>query len=372
MKTFDRQFWKLAIIFLIAIVCICFTPWLLYTRISFLDLTTESSARIGDSIGGMMGPFVAIIAAAFTFLAFWVQFKANEQQKIDLQRERFENKFYELLRLHKENVNEITIASKYHGRKAFVHLFYEYKLITVMADAYVKKYPNNVGDVAQEIRDVIDKIEPEKPHHLGFNVKDSEKISGITYTYFFLGVGSNSDYLNYHVLSKIASPRFVFYLSHYLKDFQERVNSNVSERKNIIETELGDKVSMDSWFDIPHYPILQGHVSKLDHYYRHLFLTVKFVDEYDSTILSSKEKYNFIKILRAQLSAHEQLMLFYNSLSPFGNPWLKQKYIQKYRMIKNIPLPLVTFGARPERVFSNEIEDYKGRGLSFFEWNAGN
>ena len=45
-----------------------------------------------------MSPFIAIAAAILTFFAFWVQYKANEQQKIDLKVERFENKFYELLR----------------------------------------------------------------------------------------------------------------------------------------------------------------------------------------------------------------------------------------------------------------------------------
>lgn len=372
MKTFDRQFWKFAIFFFIAVVCICFIPWLLYTRTSLLDLTTEKSARIGDSIGGMMGPFIAIIAAAFTFLAFWVQYKANLQQELDLQKERFENKFYELLKLHKDNVNEITVANKYHGRKAFVHMFYEYKLIHIMAEAFIKKYPNNLDDVPQNLKDTIDKIELGVPHHLGFDLKDLEKITGITYTYFFLGTGSNSDYLTYNVLSKIASPRFVCYLTNYLRDFQGRINKDIPHRKDIIESELGDKVNIDSNFDIPTYPILHGHVSKLGHYYRHLFLTVKFVSEYDSKVLSPTDKYEYIKILRAQLSAHEQLMLYYNSLASFGSPWRKEKFIQNFRIIKNIPLPLATLGARPEKVFAKEIEDYKKLGLSFFEWHEEN
>jgi hypothetical protein len=65
-------------------------------------------------------------------------------------------------------------------------------------------------------------------------------------------------------------------------------------------------------------------------------------------------------------------MLYYNSLASFGSPWRKEKFIQNFRIIKNIPLPLATFGARPEKVFAKEIEDYKKLGLSFFEWHEEN
>jgi hypothetical protein len=64
---------------------------------------------IGDTIAGTLGTVIAFIAAILTFLAFYIQYKANEQQKIDLQLERFENKFFELLKLHKENLSEMAI-----------------------------------------------------------------------------------------------------------------------------------------------------------------------------------------------------------------------------------------------------------------------
>ena len=56
-----------------------------------------------------MGPFVAIAAAILTFLAFWVQFKANEQQRKDIALERFESNFFELLHFHQEITNELLL-----------------------------------------------------------------------------------------------------------------------------------------------------------------------------------------------------------------------------------------------------------------------
>ncbi len=89
-----------------------------------------------------------------------------------------------------------------------------------------------------------------------------------------------------------------------------------------------------------------GHQNILGHYFRHIFQTVKFVN--DQEILNYKEKYDYIKILRAQLSTHEQVLFFYNSLSTIGMPWERDqgikdenfKLITKYNLVKNITFEL--------------------------------
>ena len=98
-KTFDKRFRQIFIPFLGFIFLILFFPYL-FTSNSFFDINFSETGNIGDTIGGILGPFIAIAAAILTFFAFWVQYKANEQQKLDLKIERFENKFYELLKLH--------------------------------------------------------------------------------------------------------------------------------------------------------------------------------------------------------------------------------------------------------------------------------
>lgn len=75
-----------------------------------LDFT--ETGQIGDTIGGIMGPFVAIAAAGLTFLAFWVQYRANEQLREDITVERFESKFYKMLDIHIQNVGYLKIGDK--------------------------------------------------------------------------------------------------------------------------------------------------------------------------------------------------------------------------------------------------------------------
>lgn len=66
----------------------------------FFNMSKEETARIGDSIGGITAPFVAILAAVLTFLAFWVQYDFNEKQQGSIEKERFEHNFYEMLNIH--------------------------------------------------------------------------------------------------------------------------------------------------------------------------------------------------------------------------------------------------------------------------------
>ena len=112
---FDTKFWIGIGIFLILVILICFFPYWL-TSDSIFDRNFTNTGPIGDTIGGIMGPFIAIIASGLTFIAFWAQYKANlkqtEQFNIqadDVKIERFESKFYEMIKIHRDNITEISI-----------------------------------------------------------------------------------------------------------------------------------------------------------------------------------------------------------------------------------------------------------------------
>lgn len=59
-STFDKDFWKNLGWFLGVALLICLLPWLL-TRNGLLSFS--ETGQIGDTIGGIMGPFIAIAAA---------------------------------------------------------------------------------------------------------------------------------------------------------------------------------------------------------------------------------------------------------------------------------------------------------------------
>lgn len=70
-----------------------------------LKLSTEGSARIGDSIGGITAPFVGMLAVLATFWAFWAQYEFNKRQYNFTVKEQFDHAFYEMLSIH-ENITD--------------------------------------------------------------------------------------------------------------------------------------------------------------------------------------------------------------------------------------------------------------------------
>jgi len=115
-KTFDKGFFVGTIITLTLIGLVCFFPKWFVTGTSDLDFT--QTGQIGDTIGGIMGPFVAIIAALLTFMAFWVQFKANQQQRYDIAVERFENNLFQMIALQEEITNNLHYTPQDGGDEA--------------------------------------------------------------------------------------------------------------------------------------------------------------------------------------------------------------------------------------------------------------
>ena len=96
-----------------------------------------------------------------------------------------------------------------------------------------------------------------------------------------------------------------------------------------------------------------GHQFRLSHYYRHLFMVIEYITNIEG--LSPEQKYEYVKILRAQLSTTEQILLMANSISQLGGEWElfrkdEIKYITTYNLIKNIPQSTV-FGVEYRKIY---------------------
>lgn len=276
-----------------------FSPWLFTNPSSLKYFDYRTTGQIGDTIGGLMSPFINLSAVIVTGLAFYMQYRANKLQvdiftdqikqtekqfkKEQLYKEKqnriqqFESQFFEMLRLHKENVDELTITSvvnekQVSKRQAFVTMADEFKTFL----SYINF------------------------DHLPF-------IHEYKHAYDIFFWGWNRDYIDIDSLSHswsgiIEGPNDADY-SHRI-DFRE----------------------------------YKGYSSSLGHYFRHLFLMVKFV-AYSDAITDYNSKMKYLKILRAQLSNHEQILLFYNWLSTdYGGAWENEenRFFTEYKIIHNL------------------------------------
>ncbi len=80
-KTFDKRFYISISVFIVLVILFLFFPFILTKDSIFNGFDFTNTGSIGDTIGGIMGPFIAIIAAGLTFIAFWVQYQFNREQQ---------------------------------------------------------------------------------------------------------------------------------------------------------------------------------------------------------------------------------------------------------------------------------------------------
>ncbi|KYG77168.1 putative phage abortive infection protein [Roseivirga echinicomitans] len=315
---------------LVAYIC------LLTLNFNQADATT--SGAIGDAFGGVAAPFVGTAGVLLTFLAFWVQYIANErqreayeQQRNDIKRERFENKFYELLRLHKENVNEVNINhGAFKGRDAFILMYREYKFIYLIVEE----------EVTQHL----------KTYQLGdFELKQMSH--RFAFDFFMNGVGPSTD--EYYEAMGKPGPVNVLYI---------KINNKLKE---LTRPHKDDKAYRAGHFEVKFgYKPVNGHISRLSHYYRHLYHTIRFVVNEEQTFL---QNYDFIRLFRSQLSIHEVALLYYNSFWYKGQKMWKDEmsdgkinhYIIDYKLLKNLPETVQSFGLKASEKLRKEMKIQK-------------
>lgn len=188
-KTFTCDFWICLLAFVVVIVIICFFPYV-FTSIDFLDF--RKTGQIGDTIGGIMGPFVAIAASILTFLAFWVQFKANTIQRGDVQIERFENNLFNYFQLLNNQISDVNIPNVGNNKQSFHFMFYEFKSICYYLQNHVISENKDLYTVLKCAYNIFIN---------GVSLSDTKRIkednrvgSSSTYTEYELGLINNFFY----------------------------------------------------------------------------------------------------------------------------------------------------------------------------------
>ncbi|GHT33219.1 hypothetical protein AGMMS49574_18440 [Bacteroidia bacterium] len=267
---------------------------------------------------------ISSVIALIAILTLCLQFYFNKRQK-------FDDKFYELLRLHRQNVNEMKIGLLI-GRQVFKEIFYELYNCKIFVNNVFDELTKETGD--SSLANPNDKEKKQlADFYTGF---DCIKRNSFTYQLFFQGIEFN------HIF-KVIYPN----------------ESIIQTEKNVIEAKLKEKFlkQYDSWQQgnfsiteakttenknpISYYKPYCGRSEWLGHYFRHLYQTVKFIDK---ACLCEKAKYEYIKTLKAQLSEYEQAILFYHACSDLGTEWFengKKSFIVKYRLIQHLPLLMV-------------------------------
>ena len=369
----------LAVILLFIIVGICWLPYLL-TQHSIIDFT--KTGQIGDTIGGIMGPFVGILAAVLTFMAFWIQYQANEEQRLAIENnkteiqkqhqqyeiDRFESKWLMLLDIYKETVKSLHYADVV-GKPTFKELLDELRLTFELVEyGYVKWVNNAFSHDKPEYKDSVITFQT------ALMTSDRtlrQFLTETAYTLFFYG----KPYFSIEMTKK--NPGKVIAMEQIYK-MVSKIGFSCSDNlsKSFGVHSISNGVASYRY----HAPksILVGESFQLAQYFRVLFSLANYIDNADVKGIGYNEKYEYFKLLRCQMSDEEQTLLYYNSISPIGLEWNIKKgneplsidsmgLIAKYRLVKNLPPRFPFFGINPMEYYASETKYYEENGRQFFE-----
>lgn len=341
---------------------------------------TEKTGFTGDTLGGIMNPFIALAGAVLTFIAFYIQKIANDDIKNQFKIQQFESQFYEMLHLHRENLNEMNIEGyvfKYtdndkskeakkdskeekitSGKKVFVTMLKEFEAIHLICTKVFMFKFNRL-------------LSPQKDFE-GKLLK--QLIFDHSYYVFFNGINLYKKNINRYKQNDSSG-----FLNLVLDDFVRELES-----KRHDHLELGIKEfhlyyitgniftknyrSQNLWLSFNYKPF-SGHQSILAHYYRHLFQTVKFVVKQNENLIPYESKRDYLRVLRSMMSNQEQVLLLYNWYGGFGSNWEEKAsknrknkkgnyFFTDYRMIHNIPPELLINELKLREIFDGSYRNF--------------
>lgn len=332
---------------------------------------------------GALGDFIAGTAGTlFSLAGVFLLYVTLQDQRESFERERLENNYFEMMKFHRENVNELTYS--YYKDKGIKNTAEKRKVFKLIYDQFRDAFSEinyffdnaKVEDIylSTYISDLrINKTLVER----NIDLKLFAQID-ITYSIVFFGLSTEDKVVIKNTFRQKYTPQFITLVINYmaLKPVRESTNWDTWEKisnfknedlyKRLIDKQLNDGDSYpehflqnNAYLKFSDYTYTDnytkyygGHQFRLGHYYRHLFQTVKFIDE--EKHLTYNEKYKYVKILRGQLSNYEQIIFFLNSISQIGRTWeLENKLnpknslldnnhlITKYELIKNIPHEII-------------------------------
>jgi len=286
------------------IVFILFSP-ILFTSNGIFDFT--STGQIGDTLSGTMSPFIALLTAILTFLAFYIQYQANEgqknaihvqelqilEQKRILKIDNFERELFQYITSHRENVASLN-ARIYTGSENKIVTGQEFTLIVL----------NMINKTFTHLKNTISNMND-------FNLLCAAYIS----MYYGDSLWDNLQIKNKHSQ----------YLTSEVINALKILRRNMKEYQDLYKYGFGIQMSM---------------------VYRNLFNAYKYIDSYKIDSAFEDTKYNYGKKIRSNISNIEQLLLFYNIITSFGKGWVDLDLIRKFKIFKNIPMNMV-FGYSP-------------------------
>jgi hypothetical protein len=339
-------------------------------------------AKYGTFINGLLGTLLALTNSILIYITFFnqrnqfniireSQTAEIERQRLFFQTERFENRFFDMIKSNRDMLNtmEYEVPDEYtqvehipRGSSANKHNFIivSGQKVFVQIHKQIKQAKDECSWILKEIthshllyKDDIVAVKENIKLANYYNCTDDLLFLNIhwlniIYLCIFFGLGEEGERV---LRSKLGETYNSFYTDKIINTLKlkpvrwsdfwssyEKIklsNFQVLKEGNL---PFGNR-KYDKYYG--------GHVHRLGQYFRNLFTICNFVN---NQTFDYETKYEYIKLLRSQFSTYEQSVFFYNSLSVLGRIWeidsikndtadvlIDKQLITKYNLVKNIP-----------------------------------
>lgn len=371
--------------------------WLTVRLSTTTDLSGISSNEIGDTAGAVNCLFsafalVGVIYAIFmqrhelmlqreelkqTHQELAAQKAEFEKQNATMRRQQFETKFYQMLSLLQNAVEQMSYNAanrildtdtiyieprEFHGREVFQIFYYQFVLCRNELNTIFSRQKDFIN---QEYKQKLEDLE-----HIRLNHIDIEMLAKIEiwYSIVFFGLNFDGKVALQRMLNRKYDNKLTSLIIDYIKlkpakdiDTNKRwkLLQNMPRRSKLIEA-IEEIYEWRNNQNNPHfkakYPEISvgyrsafetfygGFHQTMGLYFRHLYQLIRMVDSDES--LTDQEKYDYVRIVRSQMSNYEQIVFLLNSLTSMGHNWeinpdSREKghpnLITTYQLAKNIP-----------------------------------
>ncbi len=366
----------------------------------------KDNGAIGDYFNGMLGPFIAMTGVITTFAAFYVQYKANQEQRealknqqdelekqqeflssqleisrnandlqksandqqakaiesqnaelllqkqqlkaqIDQQRiDQFEKRFFEMLKIHRENASKMQFIRKRYGQAGGIGTVGWGNYRAYSHHEVIEAINIEFEAVFRFIQLLMDENFVSK--------QDAFVTASWAYGLLFTGgLGMPPSWKLLHETDELKARN--------LKDIEAAIQVFVNREYGygVLSTDIERRIL--GVFDqvsgaAQSLQMLQGYIRQLSSYFRLLFQMVDQLETFEADGFTDDDRKRYAKLLRAQFTDEDQLLFYYNSLWSVGDVWWERGFISKYKLIKQVPIARIPIEISPVKRLSKHLK----------------
>ena len=355
MKFFKRKFQSayrllnkhaintLVVISALLVIFSFFAPYLLTLETNNSNLQFQKTGSIGDTVGGLMNPFIALAGVCVTFLAFYMQYKANKIQVDNFSTEQQKNKellqeqlFFRLM----ENINQRIVNFSYSETlNGDTKIYSSYAALNNVASAFkasidhrsnrfgrglLATVPERIPNVnimkILELNRLPNIINPTEIEDFRTELIKRDNNERWEYLKFFLG---STDTKDERVIDALASITRVMFYKLALCDKEELYYQAYDD-------------------------VYNAYGGFIDGYIKNLHYLLRFIEKNDSNDL-------FSEYLISNITTQEFVIIFYYCASRKSGPDFK-RLVKKYNLLNDLTPARNNFIDSPsEEELSDEI-----------------